>query len=331
MEILIIILVLYFTLFIPMAKYNNAMELINSGKYDEAELVLEDISDFKDAKTQIKLMEAREYFEDGNYESGIDLVYEAGGEVNITYNTDGGTSEKTNEVVKKLKRVDNDCEKPGYDFYGWVIEDFAFSNKNYTVDLTLKATYEIITYNISYDFNGGKKQNYPSTYTVISDDIVISNPTRKGYTFVGWTMARTDEPVKDLVIKTGSVGNRKYTAHWEANTYMITYDWNNSKDYFTYQDVVYDSKFTLTVPTREGYKFLGWADENGLDFEEGYYIIDKDITLTAQWELIQYNITYIMNGGSNNINNPLTYNSYYFQLLQCLNCIHKTLKTTQNV
>jgi uncharacterized repeat protein (TIGR02543 family) len=224
---------------VPLSKYNKAMDLINSGQYNEAELILKDIDGFKDADTQIKLMEAREFFEDGNYEDGIRLIYENGGQVNITYNTDGGSAEKENEVLKKSRFINNECEKVGYTFHGWVLDTFNFSKDNYIVDLSLKASYEIITYTLTFDLDGGNKENYPTSYTVETEDITIKNPTKKGYTFLGWTIGRTDEPTKDLVIEKGSVGNRTYTANWEANIYTITYDYG-------YGDKVKHKKLLMT-------------------------------------------------------------------------------------
>ena len=35
--------------------------------------------------------------------------------------------------------------------------------------------------------------------------------------------------------------------------------------------------------------------------------MQEDITLTAKWNLESYNITYVLNGGTNNSNNPITY------------------------
>lgn len=67
-----------------------------------------------------------------------------------------------------------------------------------------------------------------------------------------------------------------------------------------------------TQPIRNGYNFLGWVDLNQplprppVTFP---YTIFEDTVLQAQWQVINYNITYILNGGTNNPGNPATYNA----------------------
>ncbi len=55
--------------------------------------------------------------------------------------------------------------------------------------------------------------------------------------------------------------------------------------------------FTLTQPELYGYKFLGWFDENGIEYEEVEQGSTGNLKLAAQWELGKYQITYTLNGG----------------------------------
>ena len=51
-------------------------------------------------------------------------------------------------------------------------------------------------------------------------------------------------------------------------------------------------------PTRDGYEFRGWfINDEAWDFIG--YAVTENITLVAQWEIIEYNITYNLNGGNN--------------------------------
>ena len=43
---------------------------------------------------------------------------------------------------------------------------------------------------------------------------------------------------------------------------------------------------TLPVPTREGFDFIGWFDENGTRYtDETVYLVDGNITLNARGSL----------------------------------------------
>ena len=49
------------------------------------------------------------------------------------------------------------------------------------------------------------------------------------------------------------------------------------------QNVTYGSDVTLPTPTKSGYTFNGWYDEDGNLVESGTWNYDKDMTLTADW------------------------------------------------
>ncbi|MCM1455259.1 MAG: leucine-rich repeat protein, partial [Bacteroides sp.] len=54
-----------------------------------------------------------------------------------------------------------------------------------------------------------------------------------------------------------------------------------------------------------GYEFNGWQDDDENRYDGGEKIeITKDITFTASWEIIEYTITYHLNGGT--LENPKT-------------------------
>ena len=66
---------------------------------------------------------------------------------------------------------------------------------------------------------------------------------------------------------------------------------------------------TLQFPTRTGYTFEGWYAE--ADFTTKVTEIAKgstgDKTFYAKWSIVKYTVTYKLNGGKNNANNPTTY------------------------
>ena len=82
--------------------------------------------------------------------------------------------------------------------------------------MVIKTLYAV-PYKIDYDLNGGVLSAVnPSTYTIETSEFALNNPTRDGYTFLGWSMGNSDEYVTKS--KFGGYGDRYYTAHWNLNT-----------------------------------------------------------------------------------------------------------------
>ncbi len=111
----------------------------------------------------------------------------------------------------------------GYEFKNWQISSgsaslassksasthFIMPAENVSID----ATYEIITYSITYELNGGTvSKSNPKKYTVI-DDIKLNNPEKDGYRFIGWSGTDISDKQKDVTIR-DAIGNRTYTANY---------------------------------------------------------------------------------------------------------------------
>ena len=134
---------------------------------------------------------------------------------------------------------------------------------NLLANQTISATFTPIKYNFVYNNlqNGVVDPANPATYTVEDAAITLVNPTRTGYNFKGWTGTGLTEPTMTVVIPTGSIGNRQYTAVWEPIAYDIAYDLDGgsvspaNKDKYTIET----PDFTLTNPKRTGYYFTGWT------------------------------------------------------------------------
>jgi len=125
---------------------------------------------------------------------------------------------------------------------------------------------ELKYYQITYELFDGTATNVDK-YSIASGNITLKNPTKKGYTFTGWTGSNGTKPQKDLVIKLGTTGNLHYDANYEPITYTIKYHANSETAVGTMEDVTFvysDSDnlyYTVLEPTitNEGYKFDGWA------------------------------------------------------------------------
>ncbi len=231
---------------------------------------------------------------------------------NVTFDVNGGEELLvTNVNIRYNELFILDVPKrTGYEFKGWYnnSEIVTSGTWKYTTDMMLVAKWEIITYKVTYELNDSiNDKDNVTTYTYESEDIVIKEPIKKGYTFIGWLINGSVVPTKELVIPHNSTGNITLTANFQINTYYITYDVNGGD--FLNDDiisVVYNTSFVLDIPTRTGYTFKGWYNNSEL-VTSGVYSYTTDMMLVAKWEVTNYNIEYDLDGGTNNESNPVTY------------------------
>ena len=98
----------------------------------------------------------------------------------------------------------------------------------------------------------------------------------------------------------------------ETLKYTITFD-TNGGDNISPLEVQFKSEVKLPVPTRKGYKFTGWMEEDQTVNQT--YQVTKNVTLTATWEEIPWVDAYVvwlnMNDGSPEIMNYVKENTYF--------------------
>ena len=171
---------------------------------------------------------------------------------------------------------------------------------------------DLISYSIGYTLNGGSVSGTnPTSYNVTSNDITLINPTRTGYTFKGWSgTGLSGDTNTSVKISKGSIGNRTYTANWTPINYTIGYTLNGGTATNPTSYNIETATFTLNNPTRTGYTFAGWTGSNGSTPQTSVSVAKGSIgdrTYNANWELINYNLTYELNGGEVASANPTTY------------------------
>ena len=171
-------------------------------------------------------------------------------------------------------------------------------------DAAIGAAMKLSYYPISYEDveDASFDASNPESYTVLSGDITLNNPTREGYDFAGWTGTELDGATETVTIPTGSTGDRVYTATWEAHEYTVSFDGNGATDgSMSTQDFTYGEAQTLTANafTRTGYSFDCWttqADGSGDSYTDGQNVQnlsaeDGDtVTLYARWEPNTYTV-----------------------------------------
>jgi len=155
--------------------------------------------------------------------------------------------------------------RSGYTFTGWTLSGsgslsgnvYTFGTSNGTVTAGWMAN--VTNYTLSLNANGGNVspasviQAQGTTYT-------LPTPTRSGYTFTGWTLSGGGSLNGNVY--TFGTSNGTVTAGWTANVtnYTLTYNANGGTGAPTAQTMPANTDFNLssTVPTRNGYTFLGW-------------------------------------------------------------------------
>lgn len=99
-----------------------------------------------------------------------------------------------------------------------------------------------------------------------------ADPTKEGYTFIGWYNGESEWNFADAVAT-----DLTLTAKWQVNQYTITFKpENGGQDIVIKQD--YGTAITAPAnPTKTGYTFAGWDKTIPTTMPAG------DMTITAQW------------------------------------------------
>lgn len=192
--------------------------------------------------------------------------------VTYAYGALGGTY-ATQIVQAGEKAIEPDVpSRQGYQFTDWYLDDTKYDfDTAVTEDMTLTAKWTANSYTIAFDTNGGS-EIAPITQDYGTQITAPANPTREGYTFIGW-----DKEIPTTM----PAGNMTVTAQWEINQYKITFDTAGGSEI---APITQDYGTNITAPadpTREGYTFIGW------DTEIPKTMPAENITLKAKWKDIE--------------------------------------------
>jgi len=225
--------------------------------------------------------------------------------------------------------------RSSYEFLGWATSSSASTPSYYgggTISVpyngsqTLYAVWEYdaptsYTYTLTYSANGGSgapsTQTQTTTATGYTFTVSATQPTRDGYTFLGWaTSSSASTPTYqggDSVTCTTQLPTVNLYAVWGTNyTYTLNYDANGgsgapSTQTQTTTATGYTFTVSATEPTRTDYNFLGWATSNDAvtpTYQSGDSVTCTSqlptVTLYAVWSATAYTYTlnYDANGGT---------------------------------
>ena len=226
----------------------------------------------------------------------------------ITFDTDGGTVVPSQTVKDKGTATEPTAPtKTGYEFKGWLLDGKTYDfTTPVTKDVTLKAKWEktkVESYTVAFNSAEGSEvasQTVEQGKTAVKPD----DPTREGYTFLGWYAGDAaydwDTPV---------TGNLILTAHWQKDeqpqpkTYTVTFDYQNGSPSDTRTVSEGNTVSPPENPVRDGYDFQGWVaiDGSEFDFEQP---ITSDTLVSAKWKKhedpkpVMHTVTFNSNGGT---------------------------------
>lgn len=237
-------------------------------------------------------------------ESSSATVYYYESTYTISFNANGGSGAPSGITKKHFTNATLPSDKPyrtGYTFKGWGTSSstsyaaYQPGSTFYTnANTTLYAVWSARTYTISYNANGGSGGPGSQTKTHgIKMLISRVEPTRSGYTFLGWS---TSPSASSASYQPGewyyANADRTFYAVWKKNaptTYTVSYNANGGSGAPASQTKTKDIALTLsgTKPTRSGYTFLGWATSSSATSASyqpgGSYTANASVTLYAVW------------------------------------------------
>lgn len=152
--------------------------------------------------------------------------------INVATDTNGSLSASSAVSVNGKTIILTPSANAGFAYTGATVtwaEDGAAKSKTLGADtltfqmpasdVTVIPAFEQVSFNISYNLNGGSVSSAnPTSYSTTTASFTLNNPTRTGYTFAGWTGSNGTTPQTTVTIAQGTKGDLSYSAVWTANT-----------------------------------------------------------------------------------------------------------------
>jgi uncharacterized repeat protein (TIGR02543 family) len=196
--------------------------------------------------------------------------------------------------------------KAGYEFEGWTSTSINDNENVLSRDTIIDSTdtydfYSKFTkgsYTVTYDANGGAFSDGNTSdaqnaeYGTVIYPQKHENPSREGYTFVGWNTSKTATSVLPSYKVTGST--TLYAVWKKTCTVTLHYDYDDKTEKI---EVVEGTYYELPKPERYGYTFVGWREGE----RESYILgttIRKDTDFYAKWSQKQVNLYFFSSTGT---------------------------------
>lgn len=167
----------------------------------------------------------------------------------------------------KLKlKEDTNFPQATQDIIKEVLGDKVESEENET-----PGTNEPTKYYITYNLGDGVASN-PSEYTIDTDTIILNNPTKIGYTFVGWTGSNGSTAQLNVTIPKGSSGDKEYTANWVEGREITPQIVKDNASTYIGKTVTYTGYNTELVNQQIDWKLFGLDKDGNIMLKVNDYV-----------------------------------------------------------
>jgi len=219
-----------------------------------------------------------------------DMKLYAGWKINtytVTFNSDGGSSVASQKVNWNTPVTLSNPTKIGYKFVGWFLANGTqYKNQPIKEDTTLKAKWEINSYTVTFNTDGGN--SIAPKAVEYNKSVQTPTPTKEGYNFLGWFMESGKEYTGQAV-----TSDMTLKAKWEIKKLSVVFNMEGGNA-IADKTVNYGQPVTLETPVKEGYNFLGWFLANNTQYTN--QAIKANTTLTAKWEIKRFTVTFYVDG-----------------------------------
>lgn len=209
------------------------------------------------------------------------------------------------QTIADANVVLNNPTRDGYTFSGWYANGAVWtSDTSITSDIEVTASWNAGRYKIAFDLNGAPG-TAPAAQTVGHGDTVgrPADPSWEGHEFLGWFLKGSDTPwdFSNTVSASATLyagwSNSSYKVSFEGNGGTFTANGNWTGSYSEDVQSGYRVSAEIANPTRDGYTFAGWFDEDGNAWNAST-VITGSVTYYAKWDANSYELTLYANGGA---------------------------------
>ena len=212
----------------------------------------------------------------------------------------------------------------GWEFGGWLVDgesNVRAAGSSYVVvsDVIIRAVWEPEassggqpgaetepkTYRVTVSYGEHAADDEPDMVFTVEEGEIFSLPAvptaEKGYRFTGWYCG--DQLLEEDLYPSEEI---TITAHYSLIEYTITYQADGLSLPPT-KYTIESEGITLPKPIKKGYEFIAWRDKDGNAVTAVDVSAARDMTLYAEFSLINYTITYELSEGINSADNPASY------------------------
>ena len=232
-----------------------------------------------------------------------------GEQCTISYNSDGGGVVRDKKVYKGTRLNIYHLPtltKEGHDFDGWYSGGVRVES-GYQVqgDEMLTARWKIHQYTVSYSTERGSApaaKTYDYNTALSASD--LPQLSQYGYTFGGWYSGSTKIEAGHRLTAPLSL-----TAQWTPVKYTVRYSTERGSAPAAKTYAYNTTLGTAGLPrlTATGYTHTGWQVEGKTAAAD--YVVTKEVTLTATWEIQRYTVNYTTAHGSKPAAKTYDYNT----------------------